>query len=301
MGIIGSEMVIPEIKVSNPSMIKALQRCPHENSIQAVQGLHWAQWCWPFGLLHPGFEKMTTTQQMWSRAVALAVLGHLGLEMFAGEIKWKDRNEQMKCSGCAFFFFCAPGTRFFRATLEVFEGRFKHLLACQAAFIQFFRGRPIGAAARNRNNSSEPKNWNQQRPKEQQKQRCSPVKCSAATATTTTTSSSFRLASCTSKQPSATTTTTVAEKNWVTAWCDTTVLKNAGDHRKKPTPLREPNFLFSAFVKLGARCLVLCWFRGCDVVHPLLHTTLGWSTRWKSLGPSGSDGEVVAILVSQVC
>lgn len=143
----------------------------------------------------------------------------------------------------------------------------------------------------------------------------------------------FRLASCTAKQPSATTTTTVAEtflcflgsrivakrpdiarvfwvvgkilsyclmrhhrleKRWWPSQKNPLRFANQASFLQKvAAEVSCPNFLFSAFVRLGARCLVLCWFRGCDVVRPLLHTTLGWSTRWKSLGSSGLDGDVV--------
>ena len=253
-------------------------RCPlwkfDHSTIRPVQGLPWAQWCWPFGLLRPGFEKMTTTQQMWWRAVALEALGHLGLE-----VRRKNNN--------------SPTTNKLEPATAT---------------------RTVTTAALQSNAQPPPPPPPSPSP---------PPQLGLL----------FRLASCTAKQPSATTTTTVAETFlcflgsrivakrpdiarvfWVVGKILSYCLMR---HRRlekrwwpsQKTPLRFgnqasflqkvvaevscPNFLFCVFVRVGARCLVLCWFRGCDVVRPLLHTTLGWSTRWKSLGPSGLDGDVV--------
>ena len=52
-----------------------------------------------------------------------------------------------------------------------------------------------------------------------------------------------------------------SEKKWVTAWCDTAVLKNAGwPSQKNRTPLREPSFLFTKGSSRGlmSKLLVFC-------------------------------------------
>ena len=151
---------------------------------------------------------MTTTQQMWWRAVALEALGHLGLEVIfppnSSHLgRRKNNNHSPQATNWNQQRQQEPQQQLLSS--QMLNHHHHHLLLLLGNLVYFLDWLPA------QQNSQAP-----QPPRLSQKHffvSWVPVSLQKGLILHEFFESS--------------------EKIWVTAWCDTTVLKNAGDHRKK--------------------------------------------------------------------